>query len=146
MSVCTDLYIKNKFRGKSHYTVNQKYNHNLFRELKNNTLYRCMCDRPSQLNIHLFYKPPPLMWRQLKCLQKAKTECFQDHIWPFRGVKRKRGLNANLVQSWCEHRYEEAVVDVTNQLVSDVRVGNLRAVSKGDSQTESCRQVLIHTF
>ena len=37
--------------------------------------------------------------------------------------------NTDLVQSWCEDRHEEPVVDVANQLVSDIRVGHLGTVT-----------------
>lgn len=41
-------------------------------------------------------------------------------------LERKR--RTNLVESWCKDRHEEPIVDITNQLVSDIRVGHLGTV------------------
>lgn len=40
-------------------------------------------------------------------------------------VKRRRQKSTNLVKGWRQNRHKKSIVDVTNELVSDVRVGHL---------------------
>lgn len=67
-------------------------------------------------------------------------EMKQQKVLSFTQVKRKDCATANLVECWCKDRHKETIVDVTNQLVSDIRVGHLGAVNIKEHVSQACSQ------
>lgn len=70
--------------------------------------------------------------------------CMLVQMRHYMEMKGREKKSPNLVQGRGQDRHEEAVVDVANQLVSDIRVGHLGTanvkthVSQERSQSDGC--------